>query len=246
MKYIWILIAVIIVVRIDMILRFFDKTVAKYQSKTEPVKINEVESTLEVRPSADGPLTSASPKKIFLSMLDAFHNNPDEDVRKMALDELKKNPHLFNDKLDKKLEEEIYRWRNSLQGKNSRVLSFLLELMELLKGENQEMMKSFFSLYIEIDLADFLRIYSKTKDTNCLIATYQGDSLSPEEKTNELVERLNALNVFIAEENPEPLKAYAMTCQMVLKLHLDETQLKNATSPPVSAPVAPTTPGVTP
>jgi hypothetical protein len=124
--------------------------------------------------------------------------------------------------------------------------------MKSLKGENLEMLKRFFSFAIDIDLAEFLALYSKSSDINCMIIMNLGDNLPIEEKYNELAERLKALDKFLLADREESIKVYAQRCQMVLKLQVDKLKVIVAPNEEAQAsPIVPTSspiiaPGNTP
>lgn len=250
MKYVWIFVVVVILVRIDFILRFFDKTSAKYEnSKTLELKPEEVVSETELVSVENDLSLKTNPRKIFLFMLDDFQSTPDKDIKDRAVESLKTNPVMFNEKLDKDLEAAVFRWRDLLVQRNKVTHEFIFELLKLLKGENLEMLKRFFSFAIDVDLKEFLSIYSKSSDTNCLIMVYLGDQLSDEERYNELSERLMKLEGFLAATTPDPLKPYAQRCQLVLKLEVEK--LRGSFAPPESlaplpdAEAAPVPPAIT-
>jgi hypothetical protein len=237
MKYVVILIVVVILVRIDVILRLFDKTATKYQNSSSEIKSGEVIPSTEIIPAGKELSSQSTPRKTFLSILNDFSYVPDVNFKNKAIELLRANPTMFNDKLDSELESSLYRWRNLLVQRNKVTHDFLMEMMKSLKGENLEMLKRFFSFAIDIDLPEFLALYSKSSDINCMIIVSLGDNLPIEEKYNELAERLSALDKFLSADREEAIKAYAQRCQMVLKLQVDK--LKVIVAPNDDALVAP-------
>lgn len=255
MKYVWIFAAVVILVRIDVVLKFFDRTAEKIQS-SQSVELGPGDiapGSEVVSLEADLSLKS-SPHKKFISMLEDFHISADKSVKEKALELLRSHPTIFTERLDKDLEAAIYRWRDLLMQKNKETYDFLLELIKTLKGENLEMVKRFFSLTIEENIGEFLAAYSKSSDVNCLIMGYLSDPLPEEEKYNELNERLQALDAFLGSDKVNATnKAYAEKCHLVLKLQVDKLRLlfenadavsnpspaptdEAASTPPVAAP----------
>jgi hypothetical protein len=232
MKYIVILIVVVILVRIDFILHFFDKTSAKFEnSQTNEVTNSTAENNpqTELVPIQNDMAIKSSSRKIFLSMMEDFRSVPEMSLRDRAIETLRAEPTMFNEKLDPELESTIFRWRGLIVQKNKIAQGFLLELMKSLKGENLEMVKRFLSYSIDADFADFVTFYSKTNDLNCMLITYLGDNLPDEEKYNELNVRLKAVEAYIASDKAD-LKEYAQRCQLVLKLTVDK--LGASTLPP--------------
>lgn len=227
MKYVWILVVVVILVRIDLILRFFEKTYDRFQNNsTSSTQI----SGAEILPTESAKTLESSPRKIFFSILTDFHSVPDAAFKDKAIEILKANPTLFNEVLDRDLEAAIYRWKDVLNQKNKTTHDFVLEMMRIFKGENLEMLKRFYSYTIDIDIDDFLTSYSRSTDTNCMIMTYLADPLPIEEKYNELAERLATLEAYLASDKPDVLKkAFGQKCQIVLKLEVD--RLKSVVIP---------------
>lgn len=221
MKYVWILLVVVIMVRIDVVMRFFDKTSDKIQSAKNSAPVSHIEGA-EIIPLENNLNSTSSPRVVFFSILRDFLVAPDAAFKEQAIEILKKNPALFTDKIDTELEAAIYKWRDLLNQKNKVTLDFLMELLKNLRGENLEMVKRFFSYAIDVDLEDFLTVYSKSTDTNCILMSYLGDALPIEEKFNELSERLTVLDAFLKSDKSPSLKAYAQKCQLVLKLEVDK------------------------
>ena len=227
MKYVWIFAAVVILVRIDVVLKFFDRTAEKIQStQTTELKAGDIGPGSDVVSLQEDLSLKSSPRKKFISMLEDFHISADKEVKEKALELLRSQPTMLSEKLDKDLEAAIYRWRDLLMQKDKETNDFLIELIKSLKGENLEMVKRFFSLTIENDIGEFLSVYSKSADVNCLIMSYLADPLPEEEKYNELNERLKALTAFMASDKLNATnKAYAEKCHLVLKLQVDKLGL---------------------
>lgn len=232
MKYLWIFAAVVILVRIDVIMKFFDKQATSLQTQSPDFSQGEILPATDLI-SVDKDLSlKTSPRRTFLSILNDFRVLPDENFRIKGIEILRSAPTMFSDKLDQDLEAAIYRWRDLLNQRDKETVIFLLEMMKSMKGENLEMLKRFLSLAIDVDMLEFLTVYSKTADSNCMIMGYLGDanSLPIEEKYNELAERLTVLEALIPNEKLTPeLKVYAQRCQVVLKLQVDK--LKTTLTP---------------
>ncbi len=263
MKYVWIFAAVVILVRIDVVLKFFDKQVANYSAPSTEIKDTEVAPSSTDLVSVDADLSlKSSPRKTFITMLEDFHTAPDDNIKLKGIEFLRSHPTMFTEKLDRDFESAIYRWRDLLLQRNKETQSFLLEMMKSLKGENLEMIKKFYSFSIDADMLDFLATYSKSTDTNCMIMSYLGDPLPDEEKYNELSERLTMLDSLLAGDKlAADIKAYASRCQIVLKISVDKLKAvvipyedpANMQPAPEEAPATvdpqapmPSTPGTTP
>ena len=253
MKYVFILVVIVILVRIDVVFKLFEKTAGKYQNSREEIKTGDIEPSSDLV-SVDNDLSlKTSPHKTFISMLNDFKNTSDLNVKNKAIEVLRSQTTMFSDKLDIELESSIYLWRDLLIQKNKTAHEFLIEMMKYIKGENLEMVRRFYSLAIDIDLIDFFNSYSKSTDTNCIIMGYVADNLSDEEKYNELEERLIAFDAFLLTEKAVPFLVFAKRCQIVLNLEINklkavvppsetaenEPNAEEAATPPVVAvPVA--------
>jgi hypothetical protein len=226
MKYVWIILAVILLVRIDLVMRIFDQAADKFSSRNSTeIAENEIQPNSEIVSITNDPSLKVTPKKIFLSMLDDFHASADLNIKLKALEFLKTHPTLFNDKLDKDLEIFIYRWRDLVLQKNKVTYDFLIELMKQLKGENLEMLQRFFTLVIDNDINEFFNAYQKTSDTNCMIIKKLVDVLPEEEAYNELAERLTLVQSYVSSDKINPsYKVFAELCLLVLKLDVEKRQ----------------------
>ena len=231
MKYVLILVVVVLMIRIDWILKQFDSLRDRVSApaRTE-VQTSEIQSNREIIPVSEDASLKQTPRMVFLALLDDFHSAPEKAVRERAMEYFKGHPTIFTTKLDQDLESTIFRWRDLLNNNEPELTPFLLDLLNILQGENLEMLKRFFSLWMEINMDHFLAAYSKTKDVNCMIVTTFGDNIPEEEKINEYVEREDALKKFVVKEGVNPVElALAKNCLLVLGLEIQKRA-------PVAAP----------
>lgn len=244
MKYVWILVAVVILVRIDLVLKFFDKTAKQIDTQSAPdIQPSDVTPGSDLIPMASDPAIKSNPRQIFISMLNNFQAAPDSATKLETLEYLRAHPTLFSEKLDTELESAVYQMRNLIVQRDKETPQLLLEMMKMLKGENLEMIRRFFSFVIDVDMVEFLSLYSKSPDLNCMIIKYLGDPLPVEERFNELSERLVALENYLNSEKVSPvLKPYGDKCHMVLRLEVEKMKLSfqpqtsEETPPPEAAP----------
>jgi hypothetical protein len=223
MKYVVIVAIVILFVRIDFWLGLFDQANENFSSETEEVSSTETSPARETISMKDDSSFKTAPKTIFLSLLDFFRSSPSSETRQRALTILKENPTMFNQKLDKELESQIFRWRELLNNNNPEAVNFLLDLIGSLQGENQQMIYKFFSLWMEIDMEKFIAAYSRTKDTNCMIATVFGDNIPEEEKLNLYYDRETDLKLLLNKEKIDPAhRALANSCLLVLGVKISK------------------------
>ena len=241
MKYVVIVLIVIILVRIDVILKLFDKTALKLQNSPTEVTSSDVDLPVQIIPLDKDLSLQISPKSSFFSMLNDFRSSQDESVQAAALQILRAAPNMFSDPLDSDLEASVYRLRDLLVQKNKRTHELLLEMMKYLNGENLLMVRRFYSFTIDIDLEEFLKEYSKSSDSNCIIMAYHGDNLPFEEKFNELADRLRELDAFLLTKKADAVKAYGRRCQIVLGLQVDKMKMNNSPveASTIEAPVEP-------
>ena len=249
MKYVVILVLAILIVRIDYFLNMFEKATEK--TAPEPVEVDaaDIRSDRSTIPFGDDQSLKQTPKKTFLVLLEAFHANPTATIRERALTILKANPTMFSAKLDTELESKVFSWRDLLNNNEPEAVNFMMDLMNILQGENLLMMRRFFSLWMEIDMPNFVAAYSRSKDVNCTIATTFGDNIPEAEKHHELYERETALKLLLTKEKIDPLqKSLATNCLLVLGIEIAKIPPKPATEDQPEAPAEPenTNTGVTP
>lgn len=225
--------------RIDALLGLFDRLGEKFTSKTPEIPATELVAPAETIPLNKDQSFKQTPRQVFLALLEDFHADPRKEIRLRALDYFKNHPTIFTQKLDLDLEATVFRWRDLLNLNEPELTNFLSDLLNILQGENQIMVKRFFALWMDINMEHFLTAYSKTKDTNCSIATTFGDPIPEEERLNELYDREDAIKAFLAKENINPVEeALAKNCQLVLGLEISKLApaTPNETLPPPTDP----------
>lgn len=220
MKYIAAIVIVAIILRIDVIMRLFDKASDRFESRTPDIsEIDLSEVTREI-PAGNQNLKQ-SPKNRFIGLLQTFRVTPDATYRSEAMALFKSHPTMFTEKLDPDLESALFEWRDLILQSSPELPEFLLELQGILKGENLETVTKLFAILLDQNLDLFLNSYIKTKDTNCMIATVVGDNIPDAEKVNELFDREKSLSEYLLREKVDPkLAAYVNSCLLVLRLHL--------------------------
>lgn len=218
-----ILVVVILLVRVDLLLKLFDKGMEKYNAPEQPTLPLVIEPPSEVVSFNDDRNLKQSSRRKFLALMEDFHANPSKEVREKAIETLKADKKLLGPVLDSDFEASLFTWRDLLLQENPEVALFLLDLLSEVTGENQDAVKRFFSIMMDINLEQFIKFYSKSKDVNCTIASLLGDRIPEEEKLNELREREDSLAAYLTKENLAPnLKQFATSCQMVLNLFVSQ------------------------
>lgn len=247
MKYLIVLGIVLLIARVDFVLSLFDKAGQSLGSRSQNVVISDSKSDREVIPLGDDGNLKQTPKKTFLALLESFAAVPERSVSEKVVAYLKSHPTLLNDKLDKDFEAHIFAFRDFLHQNNPEAVNLLIELMSIVRGENLDMMKRFFALWMDINMDHFLRAYSRAKDPNCSIALTFGDPIPEEEIINEYFEREAALTEFLKQAVIEPqMKILATNCHLMLSTHLAKVAPKPAEVPRESSDVPAGDTGTTP
>lgn len=224
MKYIVALALVIFLVRIDFFLGQLERLAQRFTPVPPEIEASIEQTDRQLIPVSQDQNLKQTPKEVFLSLLSNFRVSPDKAIREKALEVFKAHPTMFSKTLDTELEAQIFRWQELLHNNEPEVVPFLITLLNILQGENLDMVKRFFSLWIDIDLANFIAAYSGTKDSNCLIITTFGHNIPEDEKLNEYYEREDALKAFLERPNLDPAqKALASNCLLVLGLTISKS-----------------------
>jgi hypothetical protein len=231
MKYVLIFVAVVILVRIDLVLNLFDKA----SKKMTPVNTTVSEAPSETRliPFSDDKTLQQTPKATLIALFNNYAISPNKENRLKVVNMLSTSPHLISSLLDREVEAAVYRLRDPLLTKNGDTFQFLMDLQTLLTGENLLMVRKFISLLMDADIDYFLKYYVHSKDTECIVVTLLADNLPEEERINEFYDREALLNAFLLKETTDlKIKNYATTCLGALRIHLDRIA-----PPPVAEPV---------
>jgi hypothetical protein len=250
MKYVLMFVVAIILIRIDKVIEIGEKGYMMFQS--EPAQQDKLaglgDSPVIVRSETNVKL---SPRQEFLAFLDGFKVSPDASYREQAISLFRDHPQMFSEKGDKNLEARIYAWRDLIVQNSEELPLFLLDLMNIMKGENKITVTRFFSLVMDLNIDMFMSSYPRTKDPACAPVTLIEAAVPPEERLPELYERMGILEEFLAKEKlPADKKLYANLCLNTLKIHLEK---EGASAPPTAvetvpeeAPVAQPEAGTTP
>ncbi|MGE3609274.1 MAG: hypothetical protein AB7I27_06775 [Bacteriovoracaceae bacterium] len=219
MKYLLILFVVIFFVRIDFFLKLVDRASQKIQSNSnQKVSSSEIPNEVEFIPVSEDKLLKNSSRKKILSLIEDFHSNPIKEIREKTLNEFKTNRDIFSGKLDSELEGAIFRWRDLLIQNNSEVSTFLVDLHKVLIGENQEMIRRFLSILMDLNFDEFVPAYLNLNDPSCQIAKIFGDPIPPEDKLSEFKEREKSLMDYIADDKiSSQHKDFANNCLLVVR-----------------------------
>ena len=133
MKYIYVLVAMILLARIDFWINLFEKTSEKFFPSERETSISGTLTNSQIVSWKNDRFVQSNPKEKFFSLLEDFKNNASPEVRLLALEILKKNPGIIKRPFDKDFEAHIFRWRDLLVLNQKEVSTFVLELMKLLR-----------------------------------------------------------------------------------------------------------------
>lgn len=223
MKYIVVLAIVIVLVRIDFFVGQIEKAITRLTPAPPEVEASLTRPQEIIIPVSEDENLQQSPRETYLALLASFRVYPEPTTRERAMEIFKAHPTIFTGKLDRELESQIFRWQELLHNNNPEVVNFILDLGKILQGENLEMLKKFWALWMDIDMENFILAYTKSKDTNCTIATTFGFNIPEEEKLKEYYDREDALRAVIAKTHiPPTAKTLANNCLLVLGLEINK------------------------
>lgn len=225
MKYLWIILISIFLVRIDDVLELFNKMKGKFGSENTQMSLPLPETTqpTELIPIDKDVVLQTSSKELFFLSLENFNTMPEAENANSTIELLRKNPTMFNERKDNQLETALLSFRNHLLQNNTTVMNFILEVMKSLTGENLSLARKVLSISLDNDADSFLQVYRTSSDSNCIIAGEFIDNLPVEEKINELLERKESFDkISLKEGYPDSLKVYAQKCLLVTNLVLEK------------------------
>ncbi|MFL5784347.1 MAG: hypothetical protein ACJ76H_07065 [Bacteriovoracaceae bacterium] len=235
MKYVLLFVVAILLMKIDAVIELGEKAWMTVKSEEEPRdRPEDLGDAKEIVRSEDN--VKLTPRQQYLNFLDSFRNSPDLVFREKAMALFKEHPMMFTEKLDKDLEARIYSWRDLAVQNTPELPLFLLDLANILKGENREIVTRFFSVVMDLNIDMFIANYPRTKDQNCAPVLLIEAAVPAEEKFPELYERMGVLEEFLARENlPADKKLYANLCLNLLKIYLEKEAPKAAPEDSVPA-----------
>ncbi len=246
MKYVLLLVVAIVLIRIDIVFNLVEKGIMMMKSE-ETTKTDDLgRPAVIVRSDRNVNLT---PREKYLGIMANFRVNPILAFREQAMLIFRKHPQMFTERLDKDLEAQIYSWRDLVVQNEAEVPLYLLDLNSILKGENLDIIRRFFSVILDLNVDMFMNSYVRTKDGACVVVTLVESAVPAEERIPELYERQGILEDYIARENlPADKKLFATTCLTALKLFLEkEAPPVQPVEPPAEdQPATPPEAGTTP
>jgi hypothetical protein len=226
MNYVWLalLLLAIVLVRIDYIAGLFDRAYERMSNRAE-VEISTDVKKARLIPLRDDRNLKTSARTLFFALLDEFRLAPSAELRNRAISEIRKEPDLFGPALDSALEGRLYQLRDRLQQKHPESIMLMTDLMNVLKGENQLMVRRLYSLVLDSALVSFFTYYPKALDPECRVAAVTADRIEGEVLINELETRERKLAALLRAEKVDPeVRAYAENCRQVVRIVLARLQ----------------------
>ncbi len=220
-KYLLIFVFAIILIRIDVILTLSEKVWLIVRNETNQSTVADFgESPVIIRSDKNVEL---SPRQRYISFMDNFRASPDLIYREQAMNLFKAHPQIFAEKRDQDLEARIYSWRDLIVQNEAEVPLFLLDLFNILRGENKLIITQFFSVVLDLNAEMFMANYPRTKDATCAPVTMIEAAVPVEEKLPELYERVALIEEYLKREDlPADKKIYANLCLNTLKIYLEK------------------------
>lgn len=220
-KYLLIFVFAIILIRIDVILDLGEKTWLLIKSEKPQNSTNDFgDSPVIVRSDKNVELT---PRQKYINFMDSFRVSPDPVYREQAMTLFRDHPQLFSETKDNDLEARLYSWRDLIVQNAPEVPLFLIDLSNILRGENKGMIPEFFSVVLDLNIQMFMEHYPRTKDVTCSPVIMIEAAVPAEEKFPELTERLALIEDYLKKENiTADKKLYANLCLNALKIYLEK------------------------
>jgi hypothetical protein len=219
MNYLWlglVLIAVILV-RIDYLLVLIDRLQQRVD-QSQSVEIAADIKKNQLIPIEQDQNLKNSPRRMVLALLDEFLVTPTPALRKMLLEKINQHSNMFGVMVDPALEGKLIGLRDRIQQRNTESIILLADLLRSLSGENQLMIRKYFSLVMDHDLNLFFAHYPFQLDIECQVAGMTADALPPEEIVNELTIRARSIFKYLSQEKPEAqLRSFAQACLQVIR-----------------------------
>jgi len=229
MKYILILFGAIIIARIDVVLHGIESIFNKVEDKKNAKMIESTDlappQATEIISIKEDKTLKVTPRLEFFTLMEEFRLKPSNDLRNKIKTVCQKNPNLFSETLDGDLEAQIYKMADLIYNKSNEFAFLLVDMTEILKSENLEMIQKFFTIMMDSNPHLFMSSYSQTKDKNCMVAKSFGLKIPEDEILNELFERKKILEEYINQTKIDPvLLQFSKNCLLVLSLEIEKSQ----------------------
>ncbi len=225
MRYVLIFALVIAVAKIDTLFDLYRK--ASSQVSKQKKKMDEPASTTTIKAENDtvsydkDPSLKVNPHDRVIALMESFKLNPEPEVRAKIMEDIKVVPKLLMPTLDLALETVIYSWRDLIQENHPETINFMMDLENLLTGENLDVIRRNFVFLLDRNAEAFVTRYSKSRDVSCKAGALFGEPVPEEEKINEFRVRETSLQTVLLKETLDPaVKTFTAICLNVVKTQI--------------------------
>ncbi len=225
MKYVVGLLVVIFLVRIDMFLGALERLGGKIKSAQErgPDPDSILAEPTEIISIKEDKAIGRTPKSEFFTLLNDFYQSPTRETRERVVALFRREPKILGAVKDPVFEGELLKMSDLVYNKSTELPLLLLDFLGILEGENLDLIKRFFTMILDNDFDQFVATYSRSKDSNCIIASTFPHPVPEDEIMNELLDREYAITEFLKKEKIDPLhQGFARGCLMVVKHQINK------------------------
>ena len=238
MKYAIIIIAIIILVRWETIVRLVNKTeslVTREDSKAvnQPANMqNEI-----VPMTTDKNLDSSVDKRI-VNLMEEFNRFPSESAKELIIADIKATPEIVGQTAHEGFLSAMMKLTGHVQDKNQLTNDLLFELWPLVKGPHVLLVRQLLAINFNDNMVPFLDQLSKSgRDPSCSIGEMVPDSLEKDEKETFLLGRKEILSKIIDDEaQPPKVRTMGLNCFRSVEIALLKLNPPPAAETPAQGP----------
>lgn len=214
MKYALIIVAALIILRIDMFIGVVERAWEKIPSWQQDELPPSVISPTNVESMSIGDVGTDVVSQLQV-LLTEFSFNPDRTTRELIESYIKSNPRLqsINASL---LYTEMEKWIPAISGDNVEIPLLLNGLLELFKGERAQVIMQFYSLYLERSPEFFIHYYPHLKDPNCIVIKYAWNNQNTLSREQIFLRKKQLAD--LSGKVPSDKLEFAKSCQLVLRV----------------------------
>lgn len=217
MKYIFLVVLALIILRIDMFVGVVERAWQKIpqSSKEETVEPFEVPSVSTLAVSN----FQQNQTNQFQLLLEEFGYHPDRPTRDLVREFLRTNSNV-SDISPQNLFSGLEKWSSHVASENPEVLLLLNELMDVFRGENYKVLQQFYSNYLDQSPEIFFHYYPVSKDPNCIVAKYTWNNSNFLDQDS-LKSRYEKIEQVSAKIDPMKLE-FSKNCLLVIRVEFSK------------------------
>ncbi len=222
MKYAIIIIAIILLVRWETIVKLVGKT-EDLVAPDNTIYIEEPKETqTEIIPVTKDKTLEQSPDQKIVTLIEDFNRNPTAEIKNLIITDIKANPSYFGQEPHLGYISVMTKLISHIQQENLLVNNFLFEIWPFVKGSNLLVVKQLLALNFEENLNVLLDLLSKSgRDPSCSLAELIPETLSKEQSEQFLIERRNNLEKVTNDESKLPnVRTMAINCHRVVEIEI--------------------------